>query len=137
MNAKSLLITALATAFVGAASATSKSPAELQQENQLRAPSTITRAAVLADLAQARAKGTLNTHPDFGSYAAAPARSVLTRAEVLAALSQARADGTLGVHPDHGIQSAAIGSRSMQDRAGLTMAAGGKPVPAPAQAMRN
>lgn len=107
MNTKSLLIAALATAFAGAAFATSKSPAELQQEAQLHAPSTTTRAAVMAEVLKARANGTLNVHPDYGSVAiTTPASSQLTRTAVLAQVNEARAAGTLNVHPDYGNNAA-------------------------------
>lgn len=105
MNTKSLLIAALATAFAGAALATSKSPADLQQEAQLRAPSVTTRAAVLAEVLRARANGTLNVHPDYGTQAVA-GPSQLTRAVVLAQVAEARAAGTLNVHPDYGNSAA-------------------------------
>ena len=101
MNTKSLLIAALATAFAGAAFATSKTPADLQQEAQLHAPSVTTRAAVMAEVLKARANGTLNVHPDYGNQAVA-APSQLTRAEVMAQVIEARAAGTLNVHPDYG-----------------------------------
>lgn len=57
MNTKSLLIAALATAWVGAASATSKTPADLQQQAQLRAAPTTTRAQVHAEVVAAMARG--------------------------------------------------------------------------------
>lgn len=105
MNTKSLLVAMLATALAGGAFATSKSPAELQQEAQLRAPSTITRAEVIAQLNEARANGTLNVHPDYGTRAVT-GPSQFTRTAVLNQLDQARADGTLNVHPDYGHHAA-------------------------------
>lgn len=66
MNTKTLLITALAAAFSGAAFADVKSHAELQIEAQLSKPSTTTREAVMNRFLQARANGTLIGHPDYG-----------------------------------------------------------------------
>lgn len=57
MNSKSLLIAGLAIAFAGAAFADGKTPSELQQEAQLRAPSVTTRAEVRAQVTAAMARG--------------------------------------------------------------------------------
>lgn len=93
MNSKPLLMI-LASTISFVASAGSKSPAELQQEAQLRAPSTTTRAAVLAEMARAQANGTLNVHPDYGTRAiGSNDGSTLTRAEVRAATAAAMANG--------------------------------------------
>lgn len=69
MNTKTLLITALAAAFSGAAFADVKSQAELQILSQLAKPSMTTRAAVVEQFLQARANGTLIGHPDYGPRA--------------------------------------------------------------------
>ena len=62
MNSKSLLITVMVSAFAGAAFADAKTPTELQQEAQLPAPSTTTRAAVKAGVPKDRADATGSTH---------------------------------------------------------------------------
>ena len=64
MNTQSLFVAMLAAAFAGGAFATGKSPAELQQEAQLRAPSTVTRAEVRAEVAAAMARGERLSHGD-------------------------------------------------------------------------
>lgn len=129
MNTKSLLIAALATVFAGAALAEGKTFAELQQEAQLHAPSTTTRAAVLAELLQARAAGTLNVNPDRGPRVAAPSgASALTRAEVQAQLAAAQANGTLNVSPgnDRSDYALALRVRNPSRGAGAEAVAGGE-----------
>jgi hypothetical protein len=122
MNTRPLLIAALATAFAGTSFATSKSPADLQQEAQLRAPSTVTRAQVISELNAARANGTLNVHPDYGTRAVA-GPSQLTRTAVLAELNAARADGTLNVHPDYGTRAVTGSSQLTRAQARAEVAA--------------
>ena len=102
MNTKSLLIAALATAFAGAALATSKSPAELQQEAQLRAPSTLTRAGVHAQVLQAQADGTQTRDGEqrWSTPAATPPASTLKRADVRADVLRAQSEGTLTVNSE-------------------------------------
>lgn len=117
MNTKSLLLATLATVFTSAVLADGKSPAELQQEAQLHAPSTTTRAAVLAEVLKARAAGTLNVHPDYGPHPTpVSGPSALTRGEVRAQLAQARANGTLNVHPDYGPHPTSVSGDSALTR---------------------
>lgn len=120
MNTKSLLTAALATAFAATALATSKSPADLQQEAQLRAPSTVTRAQVIAELNEARANGTLNVHPDYGTRAVT-GPSQLTRAQVRAEVATAMARGERLSQGDSNRNSASV-HRPHDDRGPSTVA---------------
>jgi Domain of unknown function (DUF4148) len=69
MNTKSNLVALLAASCVGLAMAHGKSPGDLEQERQLKSPSTssLAREEVVAEMLKARASGTLNVHPDYGT----------------------------------------------------------------------
>lgn len=85
------LIAALAITFAASGAALADGAT---YEAPLPATSTVSRAAVLADLAQARADGSLQaTEADF--YRAAPFVGQLTRAEVKAELMAAIANGDI------------------------------------------
>lgn len=100
MNTKTLLITALAAAFSGAAFADVKSQAELQIDAQLAKPSMTTRAAVVEQFLQARANGTLIGHPDYGQRARVVVTGMDTKdaKELVALATNSRASTPLGGH---------------------------------------
>lgn len=78
-----------------------------------------TRAEVLAELQQARADGTLETHNNFqGVHLDQSFTPAKTREQVKAELAAARADGTLEItHNYHGVSTELASAPSTKSRA--------------------
>ena len=104
MNRKQI-IAAAALALLGASSAFAGGEFDPLTGFPEAGHSTTTRAQVLADVAAARAAGTLNVDRDNRLFADNAVQSGLTRAEVRAELARARADGSI-VDFDTGLQYA-------------------------------
>jgi hypothetical protein len=91
----------------------------------------LTRAAVKADVARARAAGELNQNPyapiSADSVSAVPGNGPKTRAEVKAELAEARANGELNLNPNAPayVQELAVGGYSVPRAQARTIAASG------------